>query len=263
MFATANDRVRLSRHRSRGPYMFTCAILLVYSICIMVYRNSISWDIFLAVLFPASRHMNLPTLVIWFLMALFFARLLLLVIWKLDIKQFYKWIIVFNISIFAIIIGQHYDVPFGFLQGCSAIIFVAFGKVLYNLNKVHTISYALLFVGGLLWFLSIKFCKVDMAQLSYSLYPIALLGSIGATYVLFCISKVLGGRSFFSKGLIWLGKNSLVIMCAHSIEKYIPIWSLLNIDNFFLLLLSKMLFCILFVLFMRRIKIGRVVFQYS
>ena len=99
-----------------------------------------------------------------------------------------------------------------------------------------------------------------MATIAYVNWPIAVVGAMSATCVLYYIARGCEYIPIFSRMLIWFGKYSLVVMCAHTIERYIPIWEVVGLSDVYVLLIAKILFCTLFTIVMCKVKFGREIF---
>lgn len=248
-------------HRLIVPFLFSWSMLLVYSIAVMVVRQRFHNDIFLGFLYPASAHVQAPTLVVWFLLALFFCRLICNIVWNLRIRYWYKFCIVISVSIGAIYLGGLIDLPFAFLQGCSAVVFMVIGKMMYSYIKRYGIRWTFVVLCGGLWAFSVFYGRVDMASFHYKYYLLVVFGAMGATYLLYCMCKSIEGVvPLLSSIFAWLGQYSLIMMCVHSIERYIPIWSQLHLDNIYCLISAKIAFCILVTSWTINTTIGKKVF---
>lgn len=158
----------------------------------------------------------------WFLMALFWTKCLFRGLWKLcsRIQKLHDEIILsicVSLSFVVVLLhGSLTPMPLGILKGLSAIQFYAIGWYLKN-HKLPKWVYVL-FVGC--WLLALKFGGVDMVRYYYGCYPLDVVGAIGATFVVYGLSKMicayLPKTSMFFQ---WFGLNSLLILCVNSLDR--------------------------------------------
>ena len=159
---------------------------------------------------------------LWFLMALFWARC------------FFRWIgrccsrsqkfqdeliLVVCIGISVMSIKLHSilpKVPFGVLHGLSALNFYAAG---WYLKRHHLPSWAYLCLVGV-WLVALRFGGIYMAGYQYGCYPIDMLGAIGATWLVYELSRFLClHMPKVSKLFRWFGVNSLAILCINTLDR--------------------------------------------
>ena len=156
--------------------------------------------------------------VTWFLLALFWAKAILLFL-----TQWEKWVlpISFLLSIAALLI--HGIFPYSvwcFSLGLVCLPFVAIGWWCRN-NKIPM---WLKIVAVLAWIAAIIFSKIDIYSYSFGCYPLDVVGACGGTYVFYLLSKLvykLDGNKWLRwlpKAFIYLGEISLAIMCVHCFE---------------------------------------------
>ena len=148
---------------------------------------------------------------IWFLVALFWCR------------QFYNLLVCHTRrpKLYAAIVAVvatfvHYYlvfIPLGISTGASAMMFYLIGHWV----REHSVGKYAVAVCVLCWIGGIAYSKVVMARCCYGIYPIDVLGACGATAVIYLISKGLS-RTWLCSALSWVGVNTLVILCFHTMD---------------------------------------------
>ena len=96
----------------------------------------------------------------------------------------------------------------------------------------------------ILMYMYTAFCsEMSMVRCYYKFWPIDVIGAIGGFLLIYRVVNW-----FFKEGkfpfLVWLGTNSLSILCFHCIEFKIQILSRLNCP-LYLMFIMEMLFCVL------------------
>lgn len=161
---------------------------------------------------------NLGIGVVWFLLALFWAKTLLLVF-----SKWANWILPISLlcSIGALWVHKVFPYSVACISlGMIALPFVTLGWWL----KRHSLPwyvYAICVIG---WIAAILFSELDLYEYRWGCYPLDVLGACGGTYVLYIISK--GIARLENKRLVawipsmfaYLGTISLAIMCVHCFE---------------------------------------------
>jgi len=159
----------------------------------------------------------------WFLLALFWTRTIFRGL-DLACVKLSKWhdevvvAICALLSVLAVVLHVKFAIklPWEILRGMTAVIFYASGWYL-NRHKQPVWFYLLTVV---VWLLALKFGGVDMHPYYYKCYPLDVVGSIGAIWLVYEFSK---GLCFYTPGcskvLRWFGINSLVIFCIHCLDR--------------------------------------------
>lgn len=153
---------------------------------------------------------------IWFLLALFWCK-----IFYAYIKQRTNYPLAYSfiISVCAFIVGKYIvNLPFGILTGFCGMVFYAMGD--YWKNKLTTpISCKYLIVGVIIWALCIWKSHLEIATFDCKHYPISMFAAFIGTYITYLVSKKT--PRFIKNTMIWLGQNTLLILCYHTISFYI------------------------------------------
>lgn len=150
---------------------------------------------------------------VWFLLALFWCRLIFCYIYT----KTHNWL-VFSviISVLASVFGYYIiNPPFGVVIGMSALVFFSIGKALKECKQ----NMRWFFVFSVfIWFLCIAFSRLEMAIYLYNCYPLDIIGACGGTFVIYLVSKgICNYTSFIRKVLLFVGVNSLLILCYHQL----------------------------------------------
>lgn len=159
----------------------------------------------------------------WFLLALFWTRTIFRGLEYVCLKKS-KWhdeeiaVICVLLSVLAVVLHVKFSVilPWEIMRGTTAVVFYAIGWYL-NRHKQPLWFYWLTVA---VWLIALKFGGIDMHPYYYGCYPIDVIGSIGAIWLVYQLSKGLckvAPKS--SKLLQWFGVNSLIIFCIHCLDR--------------------------------------------
>ena len=204
------------------PPMAVTQFLIVAWVVLMVFANHDQWDSVVREslsLFwadpdgPVTPWGKLRIGVIWFLLALFVAKSLLiplsrLKLWAIPVSLVLAWgalLIhrVFPYSIWCISLGL------------MALPFVTVGW--WIRNHPFPVWLNILAIGG--WIVAILYSELDMYSFIWGCFPLDIFGAYGGTYLLYLISKWMGQRlKYTSQVLAFFGIASLAIMCVHCFE---------------------------------------------
>ena len=173
----------------------------------------------------------------WFLMALFWAKCLFRGVAKCceKVRKCQDEIILVICLVLSFIsISMHHllpPVPLGLLKGLSAIQFYAIGWYL----KHHKLPGWVFSVFVVCWLFALRFGGIDMVRYYYGCYPLDVLGAVGATTLVYLISKAI--CTYLAKPvklLQWFGNNSLLILCVNTLDRKTclvrAIKNVLNVD---------------------------------
>ena len=196
---------------------------------------------------------------LWFLPALFWT------------KQLYNLVqnksgVIFCIflSLLAYVGSRFVELPFALFQGMIGLLFFIIGVWA---KKGVSKRWIYLFI--LCWALAMglnafgfEISSIDMMHNNYRFLPLDVIVACGGTAAVYSMSTVLDRKTNYTARLLaWFGRFSIVILCAHTIERFIPLWNALHITNLGLLFAVKVAFCSLAVLICLRIPFTRKVFQ--
>lgn len=218
-----NILIKKNAKRLLSPYVFTGFIIIFLNIVIATNSNNYNliWKSIIAVLYgTGSKHTSLywgdmPYIgPIWFLLALFWAKLIWNYIVKINAKSDVKLIVALLISFLATLLDRYFiNLPFSFLPGLSAIIFIAIGQEIKNYKLPIWTKVFLLGCWGVCIFHS----QLYMVRCWYGHYFLDILGALGGTLFFFYLSRFTKMR-FIASALSWFGINSMAILCFHTID---------------------------------------------
>lgn len=169
---------------------------------------------------------NLPYIgPIWFLLALFWCK-----VFYAYLKQKTNKCLLFSfiISTIALVVGKYVvNLPFGILTGFCGMVFYSMGDYWRHRMK-EPLSFPYLIIGLSVWALCIWKAHLELASFDCSLYPISMFAAFTGTYFTYLVSKKV--PSFLHPVLIWIGQNTLLILCYHTLCFFI----MKNIKHYFL-----------------------------
>lgn len=153
---------------------------------------------------------------IWFLPAMFWCR----VVYNWIARFRYKLIISFVVAIFSTFVYlQHIALPLTFLEGLSALTFFAIGHFAHeNEQRIVNYKYYLIPIGIVCWLFQLTHPLISMAECHYVCYPIDVLGACFATWTVVQFSKFVQRIPIVSIVFLWIGINSLLLLCVHNVE---------------------------------------------
>lgn len=164
---------------------------------------------------PMTQWGKLSLGVVWFLLALFVAKSLLIPLSRLK-----QWAIPISLLVAFSAFLLHRVFPYSIWclsLGLMALPFVTIGWWVKN----HPIPLWLRIVAVVCWIVAICFSRLDMYSFTWNCYPLDVLGACGGTYCVYLLS--VGIKKYLkitSKVLSALGVWSLAIMCVHCFEMY-------------------------------------------
>lgn len=171
---------------------------------------------------------NLPYIgPIWFFLALYWCKIFYNYLRE---KTKHYFLYSFLISTIALIIGKYVvNLPFGILTGFCGLVFYSMGdywrnKIILPLKKSYFIF------GCIIWMICICVAHLELASFDCSLYPVSMFAAFIGTYSMYLISKKIQHIKYISKVLYWIGKNTSLILCYHTLYLFI----FLNIKHYLL-----------------------------
>lgn len=165
---------------------------------------------------------------IWFLWALFWAALIVRLSCKL------KWRGAVWISLLALVSYVSYSflvLPLSVQPGCCAAIFVYLGWKLkiMDLKRYITNTWLMFFALGIFVLEVALEIRVDMAKNMYKMGIVSVLGAVFICFFVLYVSNIIySTTAMINKGLCFLGKHSLIVLCFHQIEMRVFPWSIVK-----------------------------------
>lgn len=209
------------------PYLLTSLISILFIFLIGDMQNV--YPKIVSIFFPRGYYNHVTGYefttvigVIWFLIALFWCKLIYSVIYCYCPN--YKTLLSFMISILAILIHNYFLVlPLGICEGLQGLFIYNMGCSLRNNNRLLLI-YNSIFMRNLLllallflWIFNVSYSSLDMAACKYGFYLTDMIGALCPIAILYIVSKWI--HSHMKKAFEYvclLGRGSLLAMCIHS-----------------------------------------------
>lgn len=171
---------------------------------------------------------------VWFLLALFWAKQ----VCNFALTRVPRPLLVLCIvSLFVTFFSKplHISSFLSIRQGLSAILFVVAGyEYRCYAERCDKYKSAIWLVSLVVWLLAISYSETSMVGCHYRLFPLAVVGACCGTYVLLYTSRCVAGRwpdTRVVRFVEWYGAGSLVVLCAHTVERYIGVWRFLHIES--------------------------------
>ena len=218
---TSRIHIRRFFKRLVPPFIVTQLAIVAWAV-LMVFVKHEGWDpvvqeglsLFWAdVDGPMTPWGKLTLGVIWFLLALFVAKSLLIPLTRLK-----QWAIPVSLILAFGALLLHRVLPYSIWcisLGLMALPFVTIGWWV----REHPFPIWLNLLTIVCWVAAICFSRLEMYTFTWKCYPLDVLGAYGGTYCVYWISKW-AGRYLgpLSKVLAYFGMISLAIMCVHCFE---------------------------------------------
>lgn len=195
--------------------------------------------------------------VLWFLPALFFARVIVVFLQKISNNLFYNFAIV--LILFAI--SFYVELPFALDNAFNALFWVFIGFVFYRFYQESKFLYLLPLIGiAILVLFSIP--TLDMATKNYSHVFVNILWAISIVYTLIIVLKKMEYSKDISRVITLWGGNTMLLFIAHPYTNNIAaiIGDKIHGDWYVKLLLSLIL--LQAILFIKQKFDGRGLFKY-
>lgn len=197
--------------------------------------------------------------IIWFLPAMFWCKNIWNIICIKTNKKKKRIIFGTSVAVLAMLLDRYViNIPFGILPGAGAVIFYMIG---YYLRQLKVPCWALP-IGIIFWVVSILYSEVILGNNHYGLYPIDVIGTTSASWVIYHISRRLSKFQLSpARYLSWMGKNSMVIYGMHYIVIIIDPNTRLAVHNWFTWLVIDFMLIIPFSIVCTKIPLTKRIFQ--
>ena len=150
---------------------------------------------------------------IWFLLALYWC------------KVFYSYMVLycqktllwsFVISTIALVVGKYlFNLPLGILTGMCGLVFYAMGDYWHKGRFPYLKNRWFLAIGILVWLFCIWRGHLELATFDCSFYPISMFAAFIGTYITILIASKTPTR--LKPIMLWIGRNTLLILCYHTL----------------------------------------------
>ena len=219
--STSWAHVKRFSKRLIPPFVVTQLAIVAWSVLMALVKHE-GWDpvirdslsLFWADVFgPMTPWGQLTIGVIWFLLALFVAKSLLIPLSRLK-----QWAIPVSLTLAFGTLLLHKVLPYSIWcisLGLMALPFVTIGW--WVREHPFPLWLNLLTIGC--WIAAMCFSRLEMYTFTWKCYPLDILGAYGGTYCVYWVSKWMGQYlKPISKVFAYLGLISLAIMCVHCFE---------------------------------------------
>ena len=210
------------------PYFYTCAAIIVTDVLncyifnhngsISIITNIIGLDL-LRSFFASGSYTTFATIkigtkigAIWFLPAMFFAVLIMQLLFKMTNNDKIIGIVTATLAIVAYITARFIWLPFSIQSAMMAVFFIWIGyetkreSFLSTIKRFHYLFALVIFLGGIYFnYCSIGFVTANIADLFFSV----IVGLAG------CLLVYLIANLYKGKVLTYIGEISLTILCTH------------------------------------------------
>ncbi len=218
------------------PYAITCAIvLLLFAVRTLLFWPEGLTDVMgtmtLAALYgTGTQEVPLPSGVImigaiWFLLALFWARLFLVAANHAP----YTPIVILALFLWGYYSGWMFWLPLSIQAGACATLFLYLGQKIHEADLLAPgrLSPLLWLAAVGIWLMCINMgYKLVMAANSYPTHPeVSVLGGLCGTLCVIKVSQLVARHLLaLGKPLAWLGTVTLPIFCMHLVEMDVFLW---------------------------------------
>lgn len=147
----------------------------------------------------------------WFLLSLFWCRVTYDIISRRTSRKI-TGILSFVIFLGAYVIGAKIvTIPLGFGAGLTMLPFYFIGHLLHEYPQKKVFVLYMIPI----WLYAVATSYLNMAQFIYGHTPVAFMGGVSGTLVIWNVCKHIKG--VFAKLLSYIGRHTLTILCCHSI----------------------------------------------
>lgn len=251
-------RMRKDARRLLLPYVVTIAVITLYMLVVHQGIRHDGWYYMVNTLWfwiyptgaPGGLDFSGP---VWFLFALFWTKGTLNLIEKVHNLWFYIILVFIAFAPFYLyyLIGR--DLPLAISQGLISIVFFWGG---YEWKK-HELSLggsrfkAMLLICMALWVIGVMCSDLDVMRMIYHNYPLCMMTGFTGTYIILESSIFISKRKNLvirkvSSFLSWGGgRNSMTILCTHTLFRFTPVMvPFERVDSTFALCMQIILCCL-------------------
>lgn len=230
-FRKIKQELSMDFQRLIVPYLFTCLVMVMLA---FVFFDGLAYDsmtrtaLFSSLwggatygqLFDIPERLFIGPL--WFLLGLFWTRLLACVLFRFIKNDFVCGAIIFVLAIVAKCFFEVYGhVPLSFVQafGCLGFFYMGCLSKKYNLLDADKMKVLFPFC-CLCWLYCMTFSSLALHKCRYEgFYILDILGAWGVFCILFILVKnIYSEDNWFWKIILFIGRNSIVVLCVHAVD---------------------------------------------
>lgn len=211
-------------HRLLIPYILVSAcVIIVMNVRSFWFEGIIDWEVALGALYGSGGAVlgyQIPSnTAMWFLLCLFFSKLLFQTVVLSSKEQSRIWIVVL-LSIVGYVCGKFIWLPFCLCPALVAVFFIYAGYM----TKERKYNGRELIVLLLVWFSGAYLSSFDLLTNHYPLLFLSLFVAFAGTVLTIAFSKRAGKIPHLSKVLNFYGRYSLAVLCLNNVEALIVPW---------------------------------------
>ena len=201
------------------PYFITGGCFILYFFLKHDYVSSKNWV--WGIIYGSGYDYDTPYFIkgvggLWFLLALFWGELLLNDILKLK-EDVFRWLCVIGIAFVGVYTYQLFCFPWDFQQGMLALLYLYVGLEFKKNGVLEKNTPFWIIICICIWII----CAIKTVTLSFvNLKGVngAYITSVFSSLALLKVCVIIDKTYHNEKVLCWIGRNSLVALCAHIFE---------------------------------------------
>ena len=249
------------------PFYFTIFIFIVFYLVLGYYDEAKRWvwgGIYGSGLVYSTPFYIKGVGPIWFLWALFWAKIILNYI--VHLPEHLVLVLVVLLAYWGIFSYSRFVLPIEIQNGCIGLLYLFIGFLVHKYGLLQKFNLPLFVFSLVVWgvgcfngygYMNLIICKVDL---------ISIIVSCCACYVILFLSKLFERFKILCAILTWLGKNTIVILCFHTFELYTGISSKIAVVLFSseihdTVLIVRVIWCVFFALVIPKIPLVRKAFS--
>lgn len=231
------NELKLDIQRIIVPYIFTCLAMIILTFSIFdkfsfgaSTRIAIFSPLWGGGVFGHIQNISESLFIgpLWFLLGLFWTRLLFNILYHFIKSDLIRGTVIFVLAILAKNIYEltgHIQLSILQTFGCTGFFYVGFLAKKYDLLSIDNIK-KVFPIGISCWLFCMTFSKLSLHECCYEgFYILDILGAWGIFTLLFiAIKNVYCQSSPFWKIIQFIGRNSIIILCIHSVDHCILNW---------------------------------------
>lgn len=221
------------RKKAKGlllPYIEICGIAILLEGCYQRLVMDASWKVTMRVVGQRCLQTLLGKAfyLTWFLMALFIGSILLAVIWKVSRGR--RWLqlsLVAGCSLLGYFSGTFCSLkPFQWDVALFSIVFLAVGRMAMEQKNCVTgkQKWGLFFLCLPIWIVGIHQGGLAMAIRWYPHYPFCVCVALAGSFCVIVLCSYAKRIPLLGTYLIWIGQNTLPLLCLGNITKNVWDW---------------------------------------
>lgn len=197
-----------------------------------------------------------PIGAIWFLLSLFFARIILNYVLKIKNKKI-QILSLLVISMVGFILPNYIWLPFSLETSFITVLFLYVGYQFKQTGILEkTIPIAAKLIMLLIWIFIILQPKIYCVSNEYNLTYISILGSICGVYFIIELSKIIAKHTEKIKNfLLYSGRNTLKMLCIHIVDIDCIPWDILG-GNLGLIFIIRLIFIFINTAILNKLKLA-------